>query len=591
MIAKHNAILATLVAITAPHLAWAQAATPAAPPTQQTPAATAAAPGAATPNAPATAPGAPAAPAAGARGNAGVPAATAPAAPPRAGAVPAPAGARAATAGANAPTTPNDTGDQTTVLAREAPKARSTVLEAFAPVPNGLTARDVARRAVASSHTIEAKNAELRSAAAKVDSSMYQFLPKLSLKAGYTRLSRVKVSLGSGGYSLGGLGRGPYTIGTFTDRTGASHTGLIDETGNGVEGGKIDFPVIVDNYSLGASLSVPLSDYVLRMSDSIKGTKENQAASELNIKAERAKVEGDARVAFFNWARAIGQVAVTEKSIERVRARLTDVQASFTVGMVTKAEVLRLQSLVASTEAGLESARAFRELASQQLAVIMNDQEPNYALGEDVLGLPTARELVPLNQLVAEAQKQRYELQSLEKLATSLGYAESVVRAGQLPRVDGFANYDYANPNQRYFFTKGWKGTWAVGAQATWVINDVLTSRASADDYSAQRDAVIANRRALADGIRLEVTSAYTDAKRAEAELEAARRAMEASQAAYDTAIQLFKVGKATTAELIDSESELVITQLRLINAHIDIKVAETKLNRALGRDLNKIGS
>jgi outer membrane protein TolC len=136
---------------------------------------------------------------------------------------------------------------------------------------------------------------------------------------------------------------------------------------------------------------------------------------------------------------------------------------------------------------------------------------------------------------------------------------------------------------------KGWHGTWAVGAQATWTINDVLTSGASGDDFAAQREALVANRRAAADGIRMEVTAGYTDAKRAAAELEAARRATEASQAAYETATQLFKVGKATTSELIDSEGELVVSQLRLINAHIDTKVAETKLTRALGRDMSKI--
>ncbi len=475
---------------------------------------------------------------------------------------------------------------------REAPKSRSTVMEAFAPQPQGLTAKKVAERAIASSHTLEAKNADLRAAAAKVDASMYQFLPRVSLKAGYTRLSRVPISLGGSGYSLGGTAQGPYTIGDAripgTDTVVPN--ALRGQDGTAVMGGQLNFPIIVDQYSLGASLSVPLSDYVLRLSDSIKGTKKNQQSTELNIKAERAKVEGDARVAFFNWARSIGQVAVTEKSIERVRARLKDVEASFTVGMVTKTEVLRLQSLVANTEAGLEAARAFRELASQQLAVIMNDPEPNYALGEDVLAPPKSRPIEPLPQLVSEAQKQRYELQSLDRAAESLGHAESVLRAGQLPRVDGFANYDYANPNQRYFFQRGWHSTWAIGAQATWTINDVLTSGASGDEFAAQRESLMANRRAMADGVRLEVTSAYTDARRAAAELEAAKRATEASQAAYDTAIQLFKVGKATTSELIDSEGELVVSQLRLINAHIDIKVAETKLTRALGRDMSKIG-
>lgn len=511
-----------------------------------------------------------------------VPNAAAPAALPRPATVAQPAAAPQVPVGTQAASGNGEVGPATTQLtSREAPKSRSTVLEAFTPQPNGLTAKEVARRAVASSHTIEAKNAELRSAAAKVDSSMYQFLPRLALKAGYTRLSPVTASLG-GGYSVVTRSAGQVVIGP-DGNPAVGRDPLISVYS------AFNLKSINDNYSLGATLSVPLSDYVLRLSDSIEGTKRNQQATELNAKAERAKVEGDARVAFFNWARAIGQVAVTEQSIERVRARLRDVEASFTVGMVTKAEVLRLQSLVASTEAGLETARGFKELAAQQLAVIMNDPEPNYALGEDVLAQPASRPIEPLNQLVTEAQQQRYELKALQQYAESIGYAESVVRAGQLPRLDGFANYDYANPNQRYFYQRGWHGTWAVGAQVTWALNDVLTSRASGDDFAAQRDALIANRRAMADGVRLEVTAAYTDARRAAAELEAAKRATEASQAAYDTAIQLFKVGKATTSELIDSESELVVSQLRLINAHIDTKVAETKLIRAVGRDMSKI--
>jgi outer membrane protein len=480
-------------------------------------------------------------------------------------------------------------GSETTtsvLTTREAPKGRNPVLETFTPQPNGLTAKTVAKRAVASSHTIEAKNADLRAAAAKVDSAMYQFLPRLAFKAGYTRVNPVKLSLGSG-YSLGAGSTGPYVTHDRGDGTPV----LWDPTTNSaVQGGQLSFPTIVNNYSLGASLSVPLSDYLLRMSNSIEGTKQNQQAAELNIKAERAKVEGDARVAFFNWARAIGQVAITENSIERVRARLKDVEASFTVGMVTKTEVLRLQSSVANTEAGLEAAKAFRELAAQQLAVIMNDKEPNYALGEDVLAPPTSRPLEPLNQLIAEAQKQRYEIQAMDRTVESLNRAESVVRSGELPKLDGFANYDYANPNQRYFYQQAWHGTWAVGAQLSWAVNDILTNRASGDDYKAQRESLVATRRAMADGVRLEVTSAYTDARRAAAELEAAERATEASQAAYDTATQLFKVGKATTSELIDAEGELVTSQLRLINAHIDTKVAETKLIRALGRDMDRIG-
>jgi outer membrane protein len=93
----------------------------------------------------------------------------------------------------------------------------------------------------------------------------------------------------------------------------------------------------------------------------------------------------------------------------------------------------------------------------------------------------------------------------------------------------------------------------------------------------------------MRDGVRLEVTSAYTDGRRAAAALIAAKRASEASQVAYDTSLQLYKVGKATTTELIDAEGELVNSLLTMISAHIDTRLAETRLARATGRDLRTL--
>ncbi len=477
----------------------------------------------------------------------------------------------------------------------QAPAASDPLRDVFTPRPSGLTADLVAQRAAASSNTIAAKNAELRAAAAKVDAAMYQFLPSLNLKAGYTRVNRVVASLGSGGL-LASSGTGPFTVGNYsvTDPTTGelrSGQGLVDENNNPVGAYAVAFPSYVNTYSLGASLSVPLSDYVLRMVDSIKGTKLNREAAALTARAERAKVEGDARVAFFNWARALGQVAVTEKSLERVQARLKDVESSFAVGMVTKANLLRMRAQVAATFSALQAAKGFRDLAEQQLAVIMHDAGSKYTLGENVLVQSAPAPTESVDDLVTEAQRSRLELKALERNAQALSKAESVVGAGRYPRVDAFADYTYANPNQRYMLQLGWKSSWAVGLQATWTMNDILVNQASMREYRANREAVQANRDALAEGIRLEVTSAYTDQHRASAELDAAQRSAEASQAAYDTSIQLYKVGKTTTTELIDAEGDLVSSSLRLINAQLDVKVAETKLTHATGRDLPRLSN
>jgi outer membrane protein len=300
-------------------------------------------------------------------------------------------------------------------------------------------------------------------------------------------------------------------------------------------------------------------------------------------------VEADARIAFFNWAMSIGQVAITEKSLERVQARQKDAQTAFTLGAATKADVLRLQALVAATEAGLEATRAFKQLAEQQLSVIMDVPPQEFALGEDVLVERSPVPLQPVENLVQEANAKRYELKALDKAADSMRSAEVVIRRGMVPRIDGFADYAYAKPNQRYLIILDLKQSLDVGLAATWNLNEIFTSNSSANEMTAKRQALEANRKALAKGIRMEVTAAYTDARRSVAELEAAKRGAEAAQAAYDTEVELFKVGKATTTELIESEAELVNALLKLISAHIDTRIAETKIARATGRDMHTL--
>jgi len=237
----------------------------------------------------------------------------------------------------------------------------------------------------------------------------------------------------------------------------------------------------------------------------------------------------------------------------------------------------------------MEASRAFKQLAEQQLSVIMDLPPQEFALGEDVLAERSPVPLQPVENLVQEANSNRYELKALDKAADSMRSAETVIRRGQLPRIDGFADYTYANPNQRYLFVYAWKQSWDVGLAATWNLNEIFTNNSSGNEMAAKRQALEANRKALAKGIRMEVTSAYTDARRSIAELEAAKRGAEASQAAYDTEVELFKVGKATTTELIESEAELVNALLKLISAHIDTRIAETKIARATGRDMHTL--
>ena len=66
--------------------------------------------------------------------------------------------------------------------------------------PGGLTADEVGKRAAETSYGVKASQDSLRAAAGRVDAAWANFLPRLTAKASYTRLSSfTPPSLGSGG--------------------------------------------------------------------------------------------------------------------------------------------------------------------------------------------------------------------------------------------------------------------------------------------------------------------------------------------------------------------------------------------------------
>ena len=473
---------------------------------------------------------------------------------------------------------------------RDAPTFADPISKALEPRAGGLTANDVARRAVASSDSIAAKHAEIEAAAAQVDQAIAQFLPQLTLSATYTRLSDINNSLGQGAL-VGARSPGAIGIGSCADPTDASTCAVVDGQGDPIGAQAMSFPTILDNYSLKAALTVPLSDYILRLSDSIATTKHNEQAAKFNEQAEHRKVVADSRITFYNWARGLGQVAVAQKSLERIQARLKDAQVAYQLGSATRADVLRLDALVASTESAIVQTESFRDLTSAQLATLMDDRQSNYELGETILTpLPPPRGTNDLQGLVAEAEANRPELQAISESSEALRRSARVMRRGRWPRLDAFGEYNYANPNQRQFPSSDqWTGTWAVGAALTWRVNDAFNNGAIAHELDAKRKGVESQQRALREGIRMEVTGAFLDDRKARAALAAAQRGAESARAAYEVATELYRVGRATTTELIDSEADLVGALIGLVNAYIDLRVAATKVAYVTGRDMNAI--
>jgi outer membrane protein TolC len=340
---------------------------------------------------------------------------------------------------------------------------------------------------------------------------------------------------------------------------------------------------------LQASLSVPLSDYLLRTRQALSSAQQNQASAEVNQRAAALGAAADARVLFYNWVRARLQTVVAEQTLRQTEDHLHDVRNAFQAGQASRADVLSSESQHARSELLLERAKDLASFAEQQLRIAMHDRatEP-YRVGEGALTLePAAGRDDVLASLQSEGVQARLEPRALERTSGSLREQAKAVQAGMFPRLDGIANVLYANPNTNVIpLRDAFITTWLVGLQATWEINGIADAAAAKRGLEARAAEADARSRAIEDAIRTEVAQSWQALQDARAAVQWSARSLASAEEAYRVRRELFQNGRASNVELTDAETDLTSARFSAVDAEIDLRIAAIRLGHAAGRDI-----
>jgi outer membrane protein len=424
----------------------------------------------------------------------------------------------------------------------------------------GLTSDQVAARAQETSFDAAARRQALASAEARLEQAKNAYYPKLTLTGSYQRLSDLSQPAFNVGSTTGGTSSSPFQI-----------------------------VIPLNRFLLQATLTVPISDYVLRLSQSYAAASRNQRAAQLDQQAARLKAGTDGKVAYYAWLRARGQLAVAERAVEQSKAHLQDAHNAFEVGTSSKADVLRVESQLARAELIVAQAQNLAEINEEQIRIAMHDTSGRrYQVGEDLrLDPPPLTGLDDLAALRAEALDRRLEVRALDETAWSLREQARVARAGNYPRLDVFGNAIYANPNPRIFIPDNtFRASWDAGVQLVWTPNDTLNAAPASADAEARAAQTEMQKEALRDSVKMEVMQAFNAMREAEVSLQTTARGLAAAEEGYRVRRELFQSGRATSVELTDAEVELFRASLDAINARTQLHSARASLLHAVGRDI-----
>src|ERR1700722_5980013 len=143
--------------------------------------------------------------------------------------------------------------------------------------PGGITADQAGARAAQTSWSARASMENLRSAAARVDEAWAAFLPRLSAVGKYTRLSNfTPPNIFNLPGDLVAAGPGPQRV--VASPPGPGNEALVETPVN------FSFPFFVlDNWLLQATISIPISDYFLRLDQAYSAATQSQEATRWDV--------------------------------------------------------------------------------------------------------------------------------------------------------------------------------------------------------------------------------------------------------------------------------------------------------------------
>ncbi len=439
--------------------------------------------------------------------------------------------------------------------------------------PGGLTADQVGKRAMDTSFAAKQSLETMRAAEARVDAAWAAFLPRLSALAKYTRLSPLSPpSFGTGNLVA----------------TNAPANTVIDPTKDTFYSASLTFPILLDNTLLQATLTVPISDYLLRTNQAYTAATKSADATRFDLGATRAGALTNGKIAYYTWLQARGAVIVAVETLNDQRTHLNDSRNQFTVGNASKADVMRAETAVAQAELTVVTAQNAAELAEVQMKVAMHLPESAPALvpGEGLDDVPPPFQ-GNMKGLLDEALAGRYELKSIIANAASARQTSTANLAGRYPVISAFGDAIEANPNPRIVpASQAWTPSWDLGIQATWAPNDILTANATAADYQSRAAALDAQIQVTRDNITVEVTQDFEQLKQSEFSLESTKRELASATEAYRVARELFNNGRGTSTTLTDAERDLFTARIDALNAAVNVRLARVRLEHAVARDV-----
>ena len=311
---------------------------------------------------------------------------------------------------------------------------------------------------------------------------------------------------------------------------------------------------------------------------------EQSTAERSQISAAEADLREAVETQFLRVFEAQALEQIANASVHELGEQVTVAKARLTSGVITQADLLRIEVAVANAEQqGLEAHSQGLTARAQLFAAMglgpADAAELTLVAPATRLAAARAKAVAPsLTSLLPQAQAQRPELARQAHLVLAADHQVAARTYALLPDIDlegAYVRTDgqvFAPPNSAYL---GIKASWAIWE---WGATDLQRKAAAIQADAARRDQEM-----LARQIEAELSASLAQGDAARGAVDTADKAVASAEEAYRVTDAALKAGAATTTDLLESQSALTQARLNLTRAQYELVLSDVAMAHATG--------